>query len=61
MERQFDALGRVVYERYADRYNRLTNNAQGVAGWTGYYDDDGRLIYTSRYDQDRIPLPTTDQ
>ena len=61
VERKFDALGRIISERYADRYNKLTNNAQGVAGWTGYYDDDGRLIYTNRYDQDRMPVSTTDQ
>ena len=61
VERKFDAKGRVISERYLDRYTKLTNNADGVAGWNGYYDSEDRLVITSRYDQDRTMLPVNDQ
>ena len=53
MEREFDGQGRIVSERYLDRYNHLINNADGVAGWNGYYDGNGDLVVTNRYDQNR--------
>ena len=52
---------RLISERYLDRYNKLTNNAEGVAGWNGYYDAEGNLIITSKYDQERNALPIEDQ
>ena len=61
VERGFDSQGRLVSERYLDRYNKLTNNAQGVAGWNGYYDSEGNLVITGRYDKDRNNLPTDNQ
>ena len=57
----YDSTGRLISERYQDRYNQLTNNTEGVAGWNGYYDGEGNLIITSRYDQDRNALPTDNQ
>ena len=44
-------------ERYLDRHNKLTNNAEGVAGWNGFYDSEGKLVINNLYDQDRNPLP----
>lgn len=61
VERGYDNEGRLISERYLDRYNKLINNAEGVAGWNGYYDEDGNLIVTSRYDQDRNPLPADEE
>ena len=61
MERGFDSEGRLISERYLDRYNKLTNNAEGVAGWTGYYTVDGELVITNRYDKDRNPVPAEKQ
>ena len=57
MERTFDSAGRLIAERYQDRFNKLTNNKDGVASWNGYYDDDGKLIVTNRFDKDLKPLP----
>ena len=48
-------------ERYLNRYNKLTNNASGVAGWNGYYDDDGNLVITNQYDENRNALPVNNQ
>ena len=58
VERTFDEEGRLISERYLDRYNKLTNNKDGVAGWNGYYDGDGKLVITSQYDQDRNQIGT---
>ncbi len=33
-------------------YNKLTNNADGIASWNGYYDENGNLIISNRYDKD---------
>ena len=49
-----------IGERYLDRYNKLTNNKDGVAGWTGYYNAEGELVITSRYDSSRTQLPTAE-
>ena len=57
-ECDYDSAGRLIGERYQDRYNKLTNNAEGVAGWNGYYDAEGNLIITSKYNQDKEALPT---
>jgi len=46
----------VFSERYLDASDKLTNNAEGIAGWNGYYDANGDLIINSRYDQDRNPV-----
>ena len=46
---------------YLDCYNKLTNNKEGVAGWNGYYDAEGNLIITSKYDQERKALPVEGQ
>ena len=54
--RRYDGEGRLISERYVDRYNKLTNNAKGIAGWTGYYDEDGNLVITSCYDKTRNSL-----
>ena len=43
-------------ERYLDRYNKLTNNKEGIASWNGYYDEEGHLIITNRYDKDLNPV-----
>ena len=51
VERSYDKEGRLVSVRYLDRYNRLTNNTDGVAGWSGKYNDEGELIITNCYDQ----------
>ena len=61
VERTFDSEGRMTSERYLDRYNKLTNNRDGVAGWNGYYNEDGELVVTNRYDQDRNALPADGQ
>ena len=53
----YDSVGRLISERYLDRYNKLTNNADGIAGWNGYYDAEGNLVVTSVYDKDRSALP----
>ena len=56
-ECEYDSAGRLISERYLDRYNRLTNNEDGIAGWNGYYDAEGNLVVTSVYDKDRSALP----
>ena len=56
MERGYDSDGRLISERYLDRYNKLTNNAEGFAGWNGYYNGEGELVVTSRYDENRQPV-----
>ena len=57
-ESEYDSAGLLIAERYLDRYNKLTNNADGFAGWNGYYDGEGNLILTSKYDLNREALPT---
>ena len=57
----YDSEGRLIGERYSDFHNKLTNNAEGIAGWNGYYDENSNLIVTSCYDQDRQALPTGNQ
>ena len=47
---------RWTFRCYLDRYNKLINNEDGVAGWNGYYDEDGNLVVTNRYDQNRDPV-----
>ena len=47
-------------ERYKDRYDKLTNNKDGVAGWNGYYDNAGQLVITNCYDQDRMKVAVPD-
>ena len=56
MIREYDNEGRLISERYTDRYNKLTNNKDGVATWNGYYDEDGNLVITGLYDQDLNPI-----
>ena len=51
-----DDDGRLVSERYLDRFYNLTNNADGVAGWNGHYSSSGELVIDNRYDQDRNSL-----
>ena len=46
----------MVSERFLDRYNKLTNNADGIAGWNGHYDEHGKLVIDNKYDQDRNPV-----
>ena len=61
MERTYDSEGRMISERYLDRYNKLTNNASGVAGWSGHYSADGELVIDNQYDQDRNAVPVDGQ
>ena len=61
VERGYDSEGRLISERYLNRYNKLTNNKSGVAGWNGYYDSDGTLVITNRYDENRSALPLGNQ
>ena len=35
---------------------RHINYADGVAGWSGYYNSEGELVVTNRYDQERRPV-----
>ena len=51
----------LIPERYLGRYNKLTNNSEGVAGWNGYYDSEGTLVITNCYDQDRNAVPVNNQ
>ena len=53
MERSYDSQNRVISERYLNRYNKLTNNNKGIAGWNGYYDAEGKLVITNCYDENR--------
>ena len=43
-------------ERTFTIIDKLTNNKNGVAGWTGRYDENGELIITSCYDKNRNPV-----
>ena len=50
-----------VYYPNKMKFTASTNNTEGVAGWNGYYDSEGRLVVTNQYDQDRNPLPVDEQ
>ena len=56
MIRNYDDEGRLISERYLDRFNKLTNNVDGIATWNGYYDEEGNLVVTNRYDKDLNPI-----
>mgnify|MGYP002527058647 CR=1 FL=1 len=57
VERGYDSEGRLISENFKDRYNKRANNKDGVASWNGYYDSEGNLVVTSRFDKDLNPLP----
>ena len=64
--REFDGEGRLISERYQDRYNKLANNENGVASWNGYYDEEGNKLGFLNYNgpgtaSDRIQITKTDQ